>query len=391
MKRARFTVRVLAPVLAVPIILLLLFGCHETKEVTFIPPGNPPQVTTINAGLKPETQGNGDLAKMGITVYHAQLKENGTRAPIEEWTGGTVLQMAAEYYAVITGDYDVTLADVLQAGLWPYKTIPTNAMLDDHIYGGDTHASFLEPDPKDKVALQIVARHDILVQFFANVYRSANMLPIQPPSQFPRDQRFWINPKTNAPMTESPSRGDYVQVKIGDLPHDAWFSTAMWVGEDWVFPVINLFDRNSSTTESSAKSSSTTYCCYLFLNQQTYHSEDQVWFPVTCTCTNAPPQKCQICLQYNCTWHVNLQTLVRAPCDDPPSGGVLVGCPATANDYVDATGCGNPVVSTTCRECAGTSTGTCDDVQNLVNDLNGLHPPGVYNVPGSEHESHCDC
>ena len=52
------------------------------------------------------------------------LDDTGDRAPIERIPGGAALGLAAEYYSIATLDFDVTIQEVIDFGLWPFDTIP---------------------------------------------------------------------------------------------------------------------------------------------------------------------------------------------------------------------------------------------------------------------------
>jgi hypothetical protein len=225
--------------LVVLVTVIALCGCRIQSPVPTAVSSTSPTSTVVLAGLVPDEDTSTQLQEAGIELFRVELETKEPRAPIENWPAGKVYQLAADYYAVLHEDYDVSVGEVLSSGLWPYKTTPAEANMDARIHSGIMKAAISKRFVDNKSFLR--ARHEILESVLEQLYGQGATLPIQSPEALTKDARFWQNPRKKAPMTMSKEIGDYWLYPAGDLPEISRFPPSSWVKPEWQFPVINLF------------------------------------------------------------------------------------------------------------------------------------------------------
>ncbi|MBN2082522.1 hypothetical protein JW859_10005 [bacterium] len=141
----------------------------------------------------------------------------GIRAPVEQIPGGGVLEYAAHCYALLTGDYDVSLSDLIEAGLWPYDTFPANVDLEMRLYDIDTHSC--SPWDEQRQCPAVIdlgtpkwlanSRTSILAMFYGDYFYSIIDFRHERTAEIgDRYPQFWTNPYTGKPLDLSADSED---------------------------------------------------------------------------------------------------------------------------------------------------------------------------------------
>jgi hypothetical protein len=93
-------------------------------------------LSRIKTSLIPALEENKKLGEVDSWSFYIETyDEKGPLAKWQSFPGGPALQLAAQDYALLTDDYDVSLKDVVDSGLWPYNTFPPDTSFEDRLYG----------------------------------------------------------------------------------------------------------------------------------------------------------------------------------------------------------------------------------------------------------------
>jgi hypothetical protein len=159
----------------------------------------------------------------GISMSYTYLKfdDLGEPADISSIRSGPTLQLAASYYAMYTGDFDVSLNDLLNTGFWPFATFD-EALLDQRVHSFSEAGMIvfeLEQMPESirDSSFLLNSRLKILTDFYRRYfYESDTKLDPVDASRVVKDrvQSFWMNPVTSKEMTESTELGDFRSVSL---------------------------------------------------------------------------------------------------------------------------------------------------------------------------------
>ena len=188
--------------------------------------------------------------------HHSQfivtLDNTGAPANPYKIPGGAALSTAALYYAIYTGDFNVSPGDLEHGGWWPFATIPAD-MDRSLIVQGEQNGGVLQDTYQllkhiGSPQWMMRAKGDVLNAFYGDFFfrRPVKKLdpstfqPPQPsdaehewwsidyeapwtaktPADLPaRNEEFWTNPYTSAPM------------RVSDEPGDLQWTNAGWLSQ----------------------------------------------------------------------------------------------------------------------------------------------------------------
>jgi hypothetical protein len=154
--------------------------------------------------------------------------EKGPRVKWETFPGGPALEIAASNYAILTGDFDVSLKDVIDSGLWPYNIFPKGTDLNGRLYGFKAFEGIFWDNKLKKIAgpqpgtpeWWAHVRWRILDQFHENYYYTIlDPVHLRMPKIGERYPAFWTNPDTGKPMKDSKDYGDYSMSDMSEFMH----------------------------------------------------------------------------------------------------------------------------------------------------------------------------
>ena len=116
-----------------------------------------------------------------IPNHELNFEQAGPRLPIEDLPAGHTLVIAAYFYSLVTGDFAVSLGDLMDGGFWPYDVYDAKYR-DYYLYEtGFIRNGILSSHPDDPEWLEAItadsslydARRDILNDFYRE-YLEAN-------------------------------------------------------------------------------------------------------------------------------------------------------------------------------------------------------------------------
>ena len=162
--------------------------------------------------------------------------------------GGYALYETAVYCAVLTGDFQVTLGEILNAGLWPYATFPAELDLNLAVADNPEFHTFQASLLEGIGTPEWLAWHkaQLLLSFYRDFF-------FRPPSGRERSAvdlgqplaQFWINPYTGAPMAEGTLKGDLSvnDVEVLRVDFSGVVPASKAVRELVLVPFINTIDQ----------------------------------------------------------------------------------------------------------------------------------------------------
>lgn len=374
-------------------------GSHSTSqtgsEVSAGAHGSTQDIVLANTS--PSTEELKELAKEHLVVNSVpngmqiqQIKFDHTQGEdrLSESQFGIPIRKAAELYAMVSGDYDVTLAEIKSAGFWPFQ-IPLELKDDTHVpsvgrVDSLDYEFYLGLIGTDEYYLQ--AKYQIL-QTYYHFYYSDSFASDSPmlPAELLREKsiEFWINPLSGKPMRESPDIGDYRII-------DQYVSCSCLLGETLKLPLINLAKIEDSGLEGTDRNTNqqTLMCCVFQVHSDGNINPFSRYSGSECfdACVGYPP----CCVEFEITggYAYSYYTLARkVPCDNPGalgSGEILrsPGQSAPASHY------GGGAVSITkddCFICHSALAPAGPEYNDYINFLTGLTAPGqgfVTSRPG---------
>jgi hypothetical protein len=153
--------------------------------------------------------------------FLVQLNGEGEPANAYFIPGGAALVAAARAYALLTGDFAVSLGELEQSGWWPYATIPADmdrSALVIKTDGGRVLDKYHHLKSIGSANWIAEAKREVLREFYGDFFyrplndedKAAGMPKTsRTPADLPsRRAEFWINPYTGTPMRVSEEPGD---------------------------------------------------------------------------------------------------------------------------------------------------------------------------------------
>jgi hypothetical protein len=181
-------------------------------------------------------------------AHFLRLDSDGTQAPFESIAAGYTLDVAAMYYAIASGDFSVSIQDVVDGGYWPFNEFPEGLNYDTRIYGcAEQRALRVDENGQGGIFEEIGspewvlrARADILRTYYTNYYYG------QPDQTHDRSRPlssfitgFWTNPLNGEPMKLGGARGDFSNVPVDDFSLNPGYQRAEFA---FAVPHVNVFE-----------------------------------------------------------------------------------------------------------------------------------------------------
>jgi hypothetical protein len=167
------------------------------------------------------TDANEDFTEMS---YYLKLDQKNPILSNKELTYiEPVITRAAWSYALYTGDYKVSLRDIIDAGFFPYDIFPNSSDYEACITNSSpettiTYIHLIDIGTEQWIVRQ---RQSILWAFytyyyFPSSYRGIDTeYPILEPDNLKAYHQFWINPYTNQPADYGKVQGGLRKVHLG--------------------------------------------------------------------------------------------------------------------------------------------------------------------------------
>ncbi|MEZ5338328.1 MAG: hypothetical protein R3F46_08680 [bacterium] len=205
------------------------------------------------------------LQQMPLQLTYLELDSEGESIDPLAMRGGMALQRASTYYAISTGDYEVTVQELLGNGFWPYSTfqeseldllVPSFDKVTMNM--SDLGPSILEMESSE---FTLYARYRILHDFYRFFFFADSTE--EDTEQYFNDllsnpvSAFWINPENQSIMENSLKRGDFTLGSINDFK-----DTSPAKEFDLSVRTINLLSASDK-----AESQTSLNCGFYFVDQ----------------------------------------------------------------------------------------------------------------------------
>ncbi len=342
-----------------------------------------------------------NLAPPIMMIKYMQYDDQGE--PFEYWNydGGRAFQIAAEYYAMYTLDFDVSVGEIVAAGFWPYDLFPADMNYDLRFHTNPLDVAQLTTDSVNPNMLKLDeqeyllrAKDDILQWFhrcyFFEVEQQHDITAKELASK--RIAEFWINPLSGELMQERPGLGDY---QYYDLMSFACCAAKNKFDYSLQIPAINRHPTyQASPAGKSASDDDTSNQCCVFKRLEEHYmglisAEQTFQQTFEDVCDNG--DTCAVTFTVNSTMYIHTWYVLRrhVPCDDPgplADGEILLQPGLRAPDSIYGWAGDNVSIDQdTCRSCLATSSDPTEAQRkylNFIADLTNGSDGGAATAPG---------
>jgi hypothetical protein len=308
----------------------------------------------------------------------------------------TILR-AASYYALFTGDPEITCSELFNSQFWPYRGVGfLQAASSDLCIGPCDFSALLSSEDLREVGSplwQLHCRQETLSTFYREYYyfRPYEHHYTEPdhvrlPSALAKNGSFWMNPLTGTPFEEGTAMGNYILRGFGDymasedlrltkyeihgelLPYLITRKTEPWVKdilryrkmmldmegmepepnqETYVIKASPMTEEDMAKHEamnvSKTASVDPTWCCHFNCSDPVpLPTNHCMQTPLTCPCPCPPPggpsaTTITITWSWSCGGSVRNYTFIGwGPCIDPHD--LRINCGSTGNIYYEPSG-----------------------------------------------------
>ncbi len=134
-----------------------------------------------------------------------------------------VIVQAAWAYALDSGDYRISLRDIVDSGFFPYGVIPAGLDWDACIkaHSNEADLSYMDLTEIGSDEWLVRQKSSILWMFYTYYYYPTAYGGFDPnfeaslPDKLPRYEKFWVNPYTDKPATTDDESGGLHEVQLG--------------------------------------------------------------------------------------------------------------------------------------------------------------------------------
>jgi hypothetical protein len=309
--------------------------------------------------------------------------------------GGSALELAARYYAAKTGDFQVSISDIVKFGFWPYA-LPDSTDFAQGVYPADSYPILLEPGKtwwfasnQDDPNWDLYAKAHIAFVYHVELLQFADVSPeeildiVAHPSV-----SFWKDPFTGSQMVEGEDEGTYKRLPLN-----------MFLARNDPRTFFDSFVRDINVGTGApaelgtARTTSAGTCC---LAQRFYSIkyEDNVYTEYFDMCDPAPPcyVKFKLFAGHSVSRWVpkgSFDCDATPPADDPAKGisFAVFNCGQRLPDTLYGWNNGAQIIENTCVDCAVTDPEVQDDYISFLANLAESGGAGGTSAPGRI----CEC
>lgn len=271
-------------------------------------------------------------------------EKSGPRLPMEEIPGGIALEPAAAFYAILTLDFDVSLRDVVEAGLWPYDVFAEESFLDMKLYDFPMQVP-VAYGPGFNLAVKenvgspewyMRCRNDILQCFYREYYYNNQGLEYEP-TNIPGEPyfKFWDFEPLPADSfgLDGKFLGEVTSVPVERF-RNAFHAKAPHLDFEvlWI-PYISIDKSGSPSTQdnpttvpSDKIASASADCCLFMARSESYmFGEKGLKQEICCDCNKGTPWCCEWTWDYTGAWGREWYEYVECvDCDTTPLPGYVI-------------------------------------------------------------------